>query len=260
MLEDESGRLQLTGSLLGHFDLCTGCIVAVLGTENQDGAFDIIDIKVVDLPVQPDRWALQPKPKSETASKIAIVSGLKFDAGSGDSLALDLLSEYLMGESDPSAQQIVRLMIAGGSLSNASPIPIRENSTKKYAQRDANEPTSWNLSPVKRFDMWLASILPTGVSIPQQPLHSAFFANSRQYLKAPKAPRPDPSPWFDSVTNPWDGEVEGWKLLATGGQPINDMFKYVEGDDRLGMMEAFLRWRNIAPTAPDTLCESLLLL
>jgi DNA polymerase delta subunit 2 len=273
MLEDESGRLKLTGSMLSHFNLCTGCIIAVLGTENQDGAFDVIDIKVVDLPTQPSRWALVKQPKQTVklpSSKIAIVSGLEFDSGSGDNLTLDLLAEFLMGEStlSESAQAISRLVIAGGSLSDANPVPKREESLKKYAQKDANEPSAWNLSPVKRLDMWLANILPTlpvtlmpgendpvNASVPQQPLHSAYFANSRTYLKAPNATKTEHSPWFDCVTNPWDGEIEGWRMLATGGQPVNDMFKYVEGDDRLGMMESFLRWRNIAPTAPDTLCR-----
>ena len=50
MLEDESGRLQLAGSVMQRYDLCTGCIIAAIGTENKDGAFEIIDIKLADLP------------------------------------------------------------------------------------------------------------------------------------------------------------------------------------------------------------------
>jgi DNA polymerase delta subunit 2 len=274
MLEDESGRLQLTGGMLPHFDLCTGCIIAVLGTENKDGAFDVIDIKLADLPTQPARWKLvkQPKPPS-TGNKIAIVSGLEFDQHWGDSLALDLLGEFLTGEASDSssAQKIVRLIIAGNSMNDASPIQKRDEA-KKYSQRDANEPGAWNLSPIKRFDLWLATILPTlpvtvlpgqldptNVSMPQQPLHSAYFANCREYLKAPNVKEANANPWLDNASNPWDGEVEGWRILATGGQPVDDMFKYIEGDDRLHMMESFLRWRNIAPTAPDTLCTSSLL-
>ena len=60
--------------------------------------------------------------------------------------------------------------------------------------------------------------------------------------------------WFDSVTNPWEGDVDGWRMMGNGGQPIDDIFKYVEGDERLEMMENLLRWRCGAPTAPDTLC------
>jgi len=33
------------------------------------------------------------------------------------------------------------------------------------------------------------------------------------------------------------------------------VFKYVESEDRLGMLEAMCRWRCCAPTAPDTLCK-----
>jgi DNA polymerase II small subunit/DNA polymerase delta subunit B len=62
--------------------------------------------------------------------------------------------------------------------------------------------------------------------------------------------------WLDPVTNPWEGEVEGWRLLGTGGQNLDDICKYVESEDRLGMMEAMCRWRCSAPTAPDTLCKS----
>ena len=65
--------------------------------------------------------------------------------------------------------------------------------------------------------------------------------------------------WFDSVTNPWEGDVDGWRLLAAGGQNLDDVFKYVEGEERLEIMEAMCRWRLVAPTAPDTLCEYLLI-
>jgi DNA polymerase delta subunit 2 len=67
--------------------------------------------------------------------------------------------------------------------------------------------------------------------------------------------QPKEAGWFDTVTNPWDGEIEGWKVLGTGGQNVDDVFKYVESEDRLGMLEAMCRWRCCAPTAPDTLCE-----
>jgi len=44
-------------------------------------------------------------------------------------------------------------------------------------------------------------------------------------------------------------------ILATSGQPLNDMCKYVPTipTTRLDLAEATLKWRHIAPTAPDTL-------
>ena len=55
--------------------------------------------------------------------------------------------------------------------------------------------------------------------------------------------------WLDTVTNPWEGEIDGWKVLGTGGQNLDDVFKYVDSDDRLGMMEAMCRWRCCAPAS-----------
>ena len=56
MLEDESGRLRLTGGFLKDCLLVTGAIVAVVGTENKDGDFEVLDLRCPDLPRQPQRW------------------------------------------------------------------------------------------------------------------------------------------------------------------------------------------------------------
>jgi DNA polymerase delta subunit 2 len=282
MLEDESGRLQLTGRFLPQYSLCTGAIVAVLGTENSDGAFEVIEVKLADLPAQPVRWALSDSISGvensngngvhdRTSGKIAIVSGLEIDGVSSDTLILDLLAEYLTGEAgdDQEVSKISRLVLAGNSFSDSSPIPTRqdsENIKRKNVKKFGTDPMAYNASPALQLDQFLSAILPSipvtllpggkdpaNVSVPQQPLHAAYFPQSRQYIKAQLDTSTIPS-WFDSVSNPWEGEVDGWRVLATGGQPLNDMFKYVDGDDRLGMMECFLRWRNVAPTAPDTLC------
>lgn len=43
-------------------------------------------------------------------------------------------------------------------------------------------------------------------------------------------------------------------VLVNSGQPLNDMFKYLEPSNvRVNVLESTLRWRHMAPTAPDTL-------
>ncbi|KAG9635582.1 hypothetical protein KCU64_g14963, partial [Aureobasidium melanogenum] len=279
MLEDESGRLRLTGSFLSSCLLVTGCIVAVMGTENANGDFEVIDLKIPELAPQPERWSLtqadgatkKKAEKKDKAGKIAIVSTLGVSGDSGDTMTLDLLVEYLLGESASPAEQekistISRLLIAGNSLSSANPVvnpedlPTKKPSAVKKYGYDAS---AYNPAPTDRLDSLLESLLPsipitlipgeqdpTHASLPQQPMHSALFPRSRAYMAVPNS---DDSAWFDTVTNPWEGDVDGWRILATGGQPIDDVFKYVQGDDRLEMMEATLRWRLCAPTAPDTL-------
>ncbi|KAL8702687.1 MAG: hypothetical protein Q9201_004148 [Fulgogasparrea decipioides] len=284
MLEDESGRLRLTGTPLQTSMLVTGCIIAVMGTENANGDFEVIDLKIPDLPRQPQRWERDDAsiaiangtgskrksdstPKRPEGGKIAIVSGLGISGDQGDTLTLDLLMEYLLGEAcGPSEQssvsKISRLIIAGNSISEGTPLASREDerrASKKYGY----DSSAYNPAPTTRLDDFLATLLPSipitlipgesdpaNVSMPQQPIHPAMFPRSRNYAAMPGSTEPG---WFDSVTNPWEGDVDGWRMLGNGGQPIDDVFKYVEGDERLEMMECLLRWRCGAPTAPDTL-------
>ncbi|KAK0727296.1 DNA polymerase alpha/epsilon subunit B-domain-containing protein [Lasiosphaeria miniovina] len=299
MLEDDSGRIRLIGDVLKPFFMVTGCIIAVMGTENANGEFDVIDLKFADLAPQPERWELT-KPKNSSVStqqkkanakfnkdedvemsdgpssssglgskKIALVSGLEF-SGEDTSYAmeLNLLLEYLLGEAlDPAAQKelahISRLVVAGNSIAPEHKATAEESAEKKAHKKYGYDSRSYNPIPSQLFDEFLSELLPTmpvtllpgvldpaNASYPQQPIHAAMLPKSRTYTAIPGTAE---SGWLDSVTNPWEAEVEGWRVLGTGGQNLDDVFKYVDSDDRLGMMEAMCRWRCSAPTAPDTL-------
>lgn len=306
-LEDESGRIRLVGDILNSVILVTGCIIAVMGTENANGELEVIDLKFPDLPPQPDRWAMSKtsaksgsakggkgKVKDENENKdekedeemtdlqskgrggkIAIVSGLGFSGSDAShAIELNLLLEYLLGESlDPAAQQelsqISRLIIAGNSISLEERRATDDEMTEKKAHKKYGyDSSAYNALPSQLLDEFLSTLLPTmpvtllpgaqdpaNTSYPQQPIHPAMFPNSRPYTAQPASSEIG---WFDTVTNPWEAEVEGWRVLGTGGQNVDDIFKYVGSDDRLGMMEAMCRWRCCAPTAPDTLCKSIL--
>ncbi|KAF2716500.1 hypothetical protein K431DRAFT_235231 [Polychaeton citri CBS 116435] len=288
MLEDESGRLRLTGGFLQGCFLVTGAIVAVLGTENKDGEFEVLDIRVPDLPRQPQRWeseqgqaavngtATSSQPGGDSG-KVAIVSGLGITGDAGDLLSLDLLMEYILGESlsdadQESAAQISRLIIAGNSLSHGSPIASREDvvsAAKKQgvgaARKYGYDSSAYNAAPTSRLDSFLSTLLPslpitllpgehdpTSTALPQQPIHPAMFPQSRAYMEPP-AEHSHKSSWFHTTTNPADFDLAGWRFLGTGGQTVNDVYKYVDCEDRLTIIEAMLRWRLTAPTAPDTL-------
>ena len=288
MLEDESGRLRLVGTPLQISMLVTGCIIAVMGTENANGDFEIVDMKFPDLPRQPQRWErdegsaallngdgkskIEEQKGRTRGGKIAIVSGLGINGDEGDTLTLDLLMEYILGEAcGPSTQKevgnISRLIIAGNSITEGTPLHSRDELLDKKANKKYGyDSSAYNPAPTARLDDFLATLLPSvpitllpgegdpaNVSLPQQPIHPAMFPRARNYLAMPGSDEPG---WFDSVTNPWEGDVDGWRLMGNGGQPIDDVFKYVEGDERLEMMENLLRWRCGAPTAPDTLCTS----
>ncbi|KAL8376283.1 hypothetical protein RB595_007397 [Gaeumannomyces hyphopodioides] len=294
MLEDDSGRVRLVGDFLEGAVLVTGCIIAVMGTENANGEFEVIDVRYADLAPQPDRWALSKPPSADGKSKvtkkeanedidmegssaprgsqgkIAIVSGLNF-SGTDTSYALELnlLLEYLLGEAlDPAAQgelsHISRLIIAGNSIApeDASK-SLSTEEDKKVHKKYGYDSSSYNPVPSQLLDSFLSELLPNmpitimpgqhdpaNASFPQQPVHPAMYLKSRAFSAVPGSADPG---WLDSVTNPWEGEVDGWRFLGTSGQNVDDVFKYMLSDDRLGMMELMCRWRCTAPTAPDTL-------
>lgn len=304
MLEDESGRLRLVGNTVATTQLATGAIIAALGTENANGDFEVIDTKVPDLPRQPRRWerdeADTTKNGKEAAAKehgkIAFVSGLGITGTSSDTLTLELLAEYLLGytgfsgneENSPSfnASKITRLVIAGNSLgaSVTTDAAGSDNAGKKKQapKKYGYDASAYNASPITQLDNFLAEILPSipvtlmpgeqdpaNFSLPQQGIHRAMFTQSRAYCAPPPSADSKPEPgWFDSVTNPWEGDVEGWRLWGSSGQNVDDVLRYLDfsGEDgdmeeerddseaRLRIMEAILRWRCGVPTAPDTIC------
>lgn len=303
MLEDESGRIRLAGAYLSSTQLATGAIVAALGTENANGDFEVIDIKVPDLPRQPQRWErdeTETKNGQESTTreqgKIAFVSGLGITGTSSDTLALELLTEYLLGytgfpgneDNGPStnASKITRLVIAGNSLgagvtAEAASAGSDAAAKKKAAPRKYGyDASAYNASPISQLDSFLAEILPSipvtlmpgeqdpaNFSLPQQAIHRAMLPQARAYSAPPPSGKNEPEAgWFDSVTNPWEGDVEGWRVWGCSGQNVDDVLRYLDfaGDDsnetddsepRLRIMEAMLRWRCGVPTAPDTICE-----
>ena len=293
MLEDRSGRLRLAGAMLKQDLLVTGVILAVLGTENANGDFEVLDIHIPDLPPQPARWKRDDeereaedgmkveRPKSE-GKKVAFVSGLEISGTEADAITLTMLSEFLLGEScddeeQESAASISRLIIAGNSIS-AEVIdnqPAGDERRKPKERKYGYDATSYNPAPTAHLDNFISELLPTmpvmimsgetdpaNYGLPQQPIHPAMFTHSRAYattnVKEPEGEEPG---WFESVTNPWDGDIEGWRMLGTSGQPVDDILKYVDlggpngtdAEGRLEVMESMLRWRSSAPTAPDTL-------
>ncbi|KAK2880022.1 hypothetical protein FQN49_000657 [Arthroderma sp. PD_2] len=312
MVEDESGRLVLTGSLLQSSFLVTGVVAAVLGTENVDGEFEVVDIKVPGIPPQPERWEREdssdgvPAKRKHSAlegdgsrsgkgKKIAFVSGLGITGTSGDTVALSLLADYLLGytgaipsEDDSkltNSSQISRIVIAGNSLGANVASTVNDTAVpeKRQPKKYGYDASAYNASPITLLDTFLSDILPSipvtlmpgetdpaNFSLPQQEIHTAMFPQSKAYCTA-VAPRhqalPSEPGWLDNVTNPWEGDIEGWRFWGTSGQNVDDVLRYVSLDEveeadedednhhgmRLNLMDYMLRWRCGVPTAPDTI-------
>lgn len=306
MLEDESGRLRLTGTLLQSAVLVTGAVVAVLGTENSNGDFEVIDVKVPDFPPQPERWerdavtpgkrkrdATESPGKGSPRKKIAFISGLNITGTSADSVTLSLLTDYLLGYGDASAEssQISRLIIAGNSLGASLTTeledddddPLLSKKKRQASRKYGYDASAYNASPIIHLDTFLSEVLPSipvtlmpgendpaNFALPQQEIHRAMLPRSKSYcaptIKRGQHPSTSEPGWLDNVTNPWQGDVEGWRFWGCSGQNVDDVLRYIDisnengqetekdGNARIRLMDAMLRWRCAVPTAPDTIC------
>lgn len=272
IIEDETGRLVLSGAVLADQRLVTGVILAVRGRLDSSSSFAVEAVCVAGFAPQRPLPPSVSLAEGEAAAResdqyIALVSGLEVGAeGDGaHSLALQLLLDYLSAHVGGSAElslqgRIVRLVVCGGLLSEAEagkPV-VAEASKAKNARANRSLAAALHaleamLLPVAAslpMDLMPGASDPSNVNLPQQPLHHCLLPLLARHAH------------FTSVTNPHAFELAGLRVVGTSGQPVTDALKYrLEGNvsetseapSPEQALEDMLRWRHLAPTAPDTL-------
>ncbi|KAJ7694131.1 DNA polymerase alpha/epsilon subunit B-domain-containing protein [Mycena rosella] len=277
MLEDESGRIQLVGARVTDAKLVTGVIIAALGMETPTGEFEVVDICYAEMAPQPrsnveeEKMEVDADPQAD--GWIAVVSGLDIGSPSAADAQTQMLVEYLTGEEGGpgqqiSASQISRLIIAGDSLA-----PVVLTSTKgegfdekegRKGRRYGYDATSFSPHPTLSLSAHLLDIArtmpihllpgetdPSGVILPQQPFPRAMFGTVSSFGSFSC----ETNPTYLRIASASENSEITRTLLVNSGQPLNDMFKYLASPPNtpLSLLESTLRWRHMAPTAPDTL-------
>ncbi|KAG0495233.1 hypothetical protein HPP92_006227 [Vanilla planifolia] len=246
ILEDEIGRVRLRGCSLIVVDFVTGTGLALHGMKTNEGDFLVQDFLEAGLPPQmklPIHW--------REDKYVVFVSGLNVGGNKFNPLQFQLLIDHLTGllggENDyKTASNIVRLVIAGSSIL----IPQSILNGQTLALDDQSKLTE----PIKELDILLTQLAvampldimpgpsdPANSFLPQQPLHRCLFPGASAYST------------FFCCTNPHHFELDGVQFIGTSGQNIDDLDKYSIGKDKLEFIERTLRWRHLAPTAPNTL-------
>ncbi|KAL3715856.1 hypothetical protein ACJRO7_007587 [Eucalyptus globulus] len=246
VLEDESGRVKLSGSLFSPASYVTGVVVALHGKETDAGDFLVQDVLEAGLPSQ-----LEFPLKSREDKYVVLVSGLNIGSSTCNPLQFQLLVDHITGhlgdeQEQGIAAEIVHVVIAGNSVEIPRGILNRQN----LASKDLSTLSE----PIKELDILLMQIAaglpldimpgpndPANFSLPQQPLNKCLFPGSSAYNT------------FKSCTNPHCFELDNIRFLGTSGQNIDDLDKYSEAKNKLEFMERTLKWRHLAPTAPNTL-------
>lgn len=271
IIEDETGRLVLSGALLAGQRLVTGVVLAVRGRLDSSSSFAVEAICVPGFAPQPPLPPSVSLAEGEAAARegdqyLALVSGLEVGAeGDGaHSLALQLLCDYLSahvggggGELGLQAR-IVRLVVCGGLLGEADagkPVVVEaskaRNARANRSLAAALHALETMLLPVAAslpIDLMPGATDPSNLNLPQQPLHHCLLPLLARHAH------------FASVTNPHAFDLAGLRVVGTSGQPVTDALKYRpaadDGAEPLSSeaaLEDMLRWRHLAPTAPDTL-------
>ncbi|PPQ89124.1 hypothetical protein CVT25_006496 [Psilocybe cyanescens] len=213
---------------------------------------------------------------------IGVISGLEIGSASPADAQIQMLVEYLTGEGgcfedQVSASQISRLIIAGDSLLSLGSIPGEKetllSAADRKAQRYGYDAATFSPRPVIELSSSLhdlASCLPinilpgesdpSGTIMPQQPFPRAMFGDASRYPTLTCETNPT---YLTIASNPESGPTSPKlsrppikrKVLINSGQPLNDIFKYLSSppNTRLSVLASTLRWRHMAPTAPDTL-------
>ncbi|KAF5198453.1 Dna polymerase delta subunit [Thalictrum thalictroides] len=246
ILEDESGRVKLSGTVISPSFFVTGTVVALHGNETNAGDFLVQDILEAGLPPQ-----IELPLESSEDKYVVFVSGLSVGSGASNPLQFQLLVDHITGHLGDDKEQvvaskIVRVVIAGNSV-EISPGLLN-------GQTLAAKDQSRLYGPIKELDIMLTQLAaavpvdimpgpsdPANFALPQQPLHRCLFPGASVYNT------------FMSCTNPHLFEIDNLRFLGTSGQNIDDLDKYSEAKDGLEFMERTLRWRHVAPTAPNTL-------
>ncbi|XP_044462841.1 DNA polymerase delta small subunit [Mangifera indica] len=246
VLEDESGRVKLSGTMLLPSVYVTGGVVALHGKETGAGDFLVLDILEAGLAPQ-----IELPLKSREDKYVVLVSGLSIGSETSNPLQFQLLVDHITGhlgdeKEQDIAAQIVQVVIAGNSVEIPRGLLNGQNLTSKDQSSHSD--------PIQELDILLTQIAtgvpldimpgvndPANFSLPQQALNRILFPGSAAYNT------------FRSCTNPHCFEIDNIRFLGTSGQNIDDLQKYSEAKDQLEFMERTLRWRHLAPTAPNTL-------
>ncbi|KAI9251191.1 phosphatidylserine decarboxylase-domain-containing protein [Sporodiniella umbellata] len=145
---------------------------------------------------------------------------------------LSNMEEFLTGELDPElSRNITRVILAGNSTS-------KPKSNEKVSILDAYLDEICSTIDV---DIMPGATDPSQRHLPQPRMPPPMLRNAHSLST------------FNSVSNPHWCKIDNVVFLGTSGQNVDDIYKYVDGEDRLKMAESCMYWRHIAPSAPDTL-------
>ena len=268
ILEDDSGRVELSRLTVDVHGLVSGMVVAAVGHLREKGLFAVEKLYFAELPQQmPRRLSTTVVVSQSTAScsdtkYIAFVCGLSLDCRGTPTRPLALMLEFLEGllgteEVTAMAQRVTRLVIGGNTLAVTDEQRLKAKVRLEPSDHQQLSNTSNTAgSSMKYMDQLLAAMAemvevdvmpgdtdPSNAYLPQQPLHPLLLkqASRKGTLRL--------------VTNPYEFNVpeSGTEFFVSSGQPVDDILRQSRYTSVCEVCAVLLRCGCCCPTAPNTL-------
>lgn len=215
------------------------------GYEGCDGRFEVEDYLFYEGGPQ------KPLSRLSNSPLLVIISGLNWSVESDFATSLELFQQWIFGNleglegsDDWEAASVVRVVIAGNSISSTG-----RDKNLLFNTTDTFDYSS-TLAAAQKLDNFLSDLAksvcvdlmpgefdPANFMLPQQPLHPCMFPKSIRYKS------------FQSVPNPYAFEIDGRNVLATSGQNVHDIQRYSNIEDPVEALKSSLIWSHIYPTA-----------
>eukprot|EP00755_Sulcionema_specki_P031587 Sspe_Gene.19355::Locus_7048_Transcript_2_2_Confidence_0.333_Length_1013::g.19355::m.19355/K02328/POLD2; DNA polymerase delta subunit 2 len=182
-LEDESGRVDLTGNI-PHHELCTGLIIAALGKVDERSRFVVEEWTFCGEAPQP---ALEPV--LDGPAYVAFVSGIAVGEPRYNPLVMQAVQDFLRGEMGclDVVRNITRLVVCGGVIHPTDDLLLRDKIKLERADHKKCQEACL-VPPMKKADEWLSALAeslpvdvmpgstdPTNSFIPHQPIHPCLL-------------------------------------------------------------------------------------
>lgn len=208
-MEDESGRIRLSGDKLSTIPLVSGVIIGALGVETNSGDFEVIDVCYPG-PAPQESTVEKPTKNSMdlggASGWIALVSGLNIGPpNAAADLRITMLVEYLLSEAGSrtdqmNASSIARLILAGDSLAplsrhdpdEADGLGTTGVTSKVEHQKHQGDDILFSPHPTQSLAGHIAELArvmtvhlvpgaadPAGATLPQQPIPRAMFGEAK---------------------------------------------------------------------------------
>ena len=286
ILEDESARVKLQGQGVNVGELVTGVSAVCKGRVDEKGDF-MVDSMVFATPSSSaTKSTTKVEDDDEEPTYACLISGLNFGASPLNDVRASMLSEYIEGSlgDEKRVGGIGQVLVCGDLVSSktreevhgekgAKPTTNGEGGTHDETKKKAT------LSSIQKADAFLSKVCemvpvvlmpgssdPTNSALPQQPIHSCFLPNAARFEGSTLKKATNPHEFQISPSSSSAASTSSRTFLGTSGQNVRDCLQITssgiglkektseeKAKASLDVMERFLNWGHIAPSAPDTL-------